>query len=102
MRKKSRIIAVLLACVMMFGAVESACARTWGEWFTETTAGAVIGGLLGTAAVICTGGAALPLVAGGAVLGAAVGATPEDQRAGVAAGAVTGVAIDAMRQAPHH
>ena len=96
MLKKSKVVALLVVCVMMFAVVEPACARTWGEWFAETAAGSVVGGLLGAAAVFVTGGAALPLVVGGAVAGAAVGATPEDQRAGVLAGAVTGVATGAM------
>ena len=83
MLKKSRIIAVLLACVMMFGVVQPTFAknsRTWEEVGEEATDwgmwGAVIGG---TIAVIATGGAALPLVIGagaaGAVAGAGIGAT---------------------------
>ena len=90
MLKKSKIIAVLIMCVMMFALVEPACARTWGEWFTETAIGGVGGAVLGGVAVVVTGGAALPLVAGGAALGAIVGATPEKDRPGVVSGTAAG------------
>ena len=91
MLKKSKVVALLAVCVMMFAAVEPACARTWGEWFAETAVGGVAGALLGGAAVVLTGGAALPLVVGGATLGAAVGATPEEHRAEVVTGTIAGM-----------
>ncbi len=88
----------------MFAVVEPACARSWSEFFGETTAGGIIGGLLGAGAVILTGGAALPLVAGGAALGAAVGATPEDKRPEVITGTIAGgaaaVIVDGMKHTP--
>ena len=96
MLKKSRIIAALTVCVMMFAVVEPACARTWGEFFADTVGGGVIGGILGAAAVVVTGGAALPLVVGGAVLGASVGATPEEKRGGLIIGTAAGVAGSAI------
>ena len=97
MSKKIRRIAVLSLCVVMFAAVQPACARTWGEFFGETIGGGIIGGALGAAAVIVTGGAALPLVVGGAALGAVTGATPEEDRAVVGATAGTLLAIGASR-----
>ncbi len=96
MLKKSKVVALLVVCVMMFAVVEPACARTWGEFFGETAVGGIIGGLLGVGAVIVTGGAALPLVVGGATIGAAVGATPEDQRAGVIGGTGAGIGATMM------
>lgn len=96
MLKKSKVVALLVVCMMMFAVVEPACARTWGEWFTETAVGGVAGALLGGAAVVLTGGAALPLVVGGAALGAAVGATPEDKRTEVVTGTIAGIAGGAM------
>ena len=84
MLKKSRIIAVLSVCVMMFAVVEPACARSWwqvgGDTFVGAETGGVLGGILGGllvgATVVATGGlAALPL-AGAAIGGAAAtGAT---------------------------
>ena len=88
MLKKSRIIAVLLACVMIFGVVETACARTWGEWFAETAAGGVIGAVVGGGIVLLTGGAALPVVAGCAAVGVAAGAADEDTRPVIVGGAI--------------
>lgn len=92
MLKKSRIIAVLSVCVMVFAVVEPACARTWGEFFAETVGGGVVGGLLGAAAVVVTGGAALPLIVGGAALGASVGATPEEKRGELITSTAAGLA----------
>ncbi|MBQ3447657.1 MAG: hypothetical protein IJG37_08450 [Synergistaceae bacterium] len=96
MMKKSKVVALLVVCVMMFAAVEPACARTWGEFFSETVGGSVIGGVLGAAAVVVTGGATLPLVVGGAALGAAVGATPEEHRTEVVTGTIAGMAGGAI------
>ena len=98
MLKKSKVVALLVVCVMMFAVVEPALARTWGEWFTDTALGSVAGAVLGGAAVVLTGGAALPLVVGGAAVGAAIGATPEDQRASVVTGTIAGVAAGSMIQ----
>lgn len=76
MLKKSKVVALLAMCVMMFAVVEPACARTWGEFFGQT----VLGGVVGAAAVVLTGGTALPFVLGGAAVGAGVGALPEKER----------------------
>lgn len=76
MLKKSKVVALLVVCMMMFAVVEPACARTWGEFFGQT----VLGGVMGAAAVVLTGGAALPLVIGGAAVGTVVGALPEKER----------------------
>ena len=35
MLKKSKVVALLAVCVMMFAVVEPACAETWGEWFSN-------------------------------------------------------------------
>ena len=100
MLKKSRIIAALTVCIMMFAVVEPALAW-WGE---DTAYGGAVGGVTGGfwggvigaaiagAAVIATGGlAAIPL-AGAAIGGAALtGATY-----GAAGGAVTGAVVGAV------
>ena len=90
MSKKMRRIAVLSLCIVMFAAVQPACARTWGDFWAETIGGGILGGVLGAAAVVVTGGAALPLVAGGAAAGALFGAGTEEQRAEM----INGVAED--------
>ena len=101
MLKKSKVVALLVVCMMMFAVVEPACARTWGEFFSDTVGCSVAEALLGGAAVVLTGGAALPLVVGGAALGAAVGATPEEHRAEVitstAAGMAGAVIVEGMK-----
>ena len=76
-------------CVMMFALVEPACARTWGEWLTETVGGGVIGAVVGGGVVVLTGGAALPIVAGCAAMGAAAGAADEKTRPAIVAGELT-------------
>jgi len=35
MLKKSKVVALLAVCVMMFAVVEPACAWSWGEWFSN-------------------------------------------------------------------
>lgn len=93
MLKKSKVVALLVVCVMMFAVVEPACARTWGEAVRDTAVGGVVGGLLGAAAVFFTGGAAIPLIAGAAALGASVGATPMGERVTMVASTVAGAAL---------
>ena len=80
MLKKSKIIAVLSVCVMMFAVVEPAFAknsRTWGEVGEEAKDwgmwGAIIGGVVVVGSIIATGGAALPVYIGAGLGGAAVG-----------------------------
>lgn len=99
MLKKSKVIAVLSVCVMMFAVVQPACAF-WGE---DTLYGGAVGGATGGfwggvicavvvgAAVVATGGLAALPAAGAAIGGAAVtGAT-----VGGAGGAVVGAGIGA-------
>ena len=100
MLRKSRVIAMLSVCVMMFAVVQPAFAW-WGE---DTAYGGVVGGATGGfwggvigaviagAAVVATGGlAAIPL-AGAAIGGAALtGATY-----GAAGGAVVGAGVGAI------
>lgn len=99
MLKKSKVVALLVICVMMFAAVEPALARTWGEAVRDTAVGGVVGGLLGAAAVFFTGGAVIPFIAGAAVLGASVGATPIGERVTMVASTVAGVAVTVLVQA---
>ena len=73
-------IAVLMACVMMFSIVEPACARTWGEFFAESAVGGVIGGVIGAASFFIVGEGAVVVALAGAVLGALIGAATEDAR----------------------
>ena len=73
MLKKSKVVALLVVCVMMFAVVEPALARTWGEAVRDTAVGGVVGGLLGAAAVFFTGGLALPIIGGAAIVGASIG-----------------------------
>ncbi len=93
MLKKSKIVALLVVCVMMFAVVEPALARTWGEAVRDTAVGGVVGGLLGAAAVFFTGGLALPIIGGAAIVGASIGATPVGERVTAVAGHVAGAAI---------
>ena len=96
MLKKSKVIALLVVCVMTFAVVQPAFAeRTWGEVGQDTAAGAVTGGywggLIGAAiagaAVIATGGlAAIPL-AGAAIGSAALTGAAVGGGAGAVAGA---------------
>lgn len=92
MMRKSKVIALLVVCVMMFAAVEPALAW-WGEDTAYGTAvggatgglwGAIIGAVAVGAGVVATGGlAAIPLAIGaiggaaatGAALGGGIGAT---------------------------
>lgn len=85
--RRSKLVALLMVCVMSFAVVQPAFAeRTWGEVGKDTAAGAATGGFWGGligaaiagAAVIATGGlAAIPLagaaIGGAALTGAAVG-----------------------------
>lgn len=100
MLKKSKVIAVLSVCVMMFAVVQPACAF-WGEdtlyggavgGATGGFWGAVIGAVVVGAGVVATGGlAAIPLAAG-AIGGAALtGAT-----IGGAGGAAVGAGVGAV------
>ena len=102
MLKKSKVVALLVVCVMMFAAVEPALA-----WWGEDTAygpavgsatggfwGALIGAVAVGAGVVATGGwAAIPLalgaIGGGAATGAAIGGGT-----GAATGAVIGAVTD--------
>ena len=99
MLKKSKVVALLVVCVMMFAVVEPALARTWGEAVRDTAVGGVVGGLLGAAAVFFTGGAAIPFIAGAAVLGASVGATPIGERVTMITGTVASVAVTVLATA---
>ena len=98
--KKSKVVALLAVCVMMFGVVEPSFARTWGEVGQDTAEGAVVagaaGGVLGAvggailmgAAVFLSGGAllpALPVIGGVALTGATYGSA-----AGAIGGAMAG------------
>ena len=97
MLKKSKVIAMLSVCVMMFGVVQPAFAeRSWGQVGEDTAyggfMGAGTGGLFGAllvgVAVVATGGlAALPLAGGAIAAGATAGATY-----GAAGGAIVGAA----------
>ena len=86
MLKKSKVIAVLSVCVMMFAVVQPAFAeRSWedvGEGAAKGGAlGAIVGGALAGLVVLATGGAAAPLipfVVGGAAVGAGAAAVNED------------------------
>ena len=97
MLKKPKVVALLVVCVMMFAAVEPACAWDWG--------GSIFGGIVGAAAgaaVVLTGGLALPLVpvvAGGAMLGASVGGVDEDPKSGVVAGTGAGLGATILYEA---
>lgn len=84
--KHSKFIAMLVLSVMLFGFVQPVFARTWGEFFTETAAGMVVGGIAGGALVFFTGGAAIPFIVGGVAAGGAIGAAPEEKRVEVAIG----------------
>ena len=102
MLKKSKVIALLVICVMMFASVEPALAW-WGEDTAYGTAvggatggfwGAVIGAVAAGAAVIATGGlAAIPL-AGAAIGGAALTGATYGAVSGAATGAVVGAVSD--------
>lgn len=102
MLKKSKLVALLVVCVMMFGVVEPALAW-WGEDTAYGTAvggatggfwGAVIGAAVAGAAVIATGGlAAIPL-AGAAIGGAALTGATYGAVGGAATGAVVGAVSD--------
>ena len=100
MLKKSKVIALLVVCVMMFAVVEPACAWDWGGSLVGSIAGAIVGG----AAVVFTGGAALPFVVGGAMAGAAVGGADQDPKsqagAGIAGGVGAAMMYDAYKNAP--
>lgn len=102
MLKKSKIVALLVVCVMMFAVVEPALAW-WGEDTAYGTAvggatggfwGAVIGAVAAGAAVVATGGlAAIPL-AGAAIGGAALTGATYGAVGGAATGAVVGAVTD--------
>lgn len=85
--KRSKFIAVLMVGIMMFGVVQPACARTWGEVGEEAKDwgmwGALVGGVFFVGSIIATGGAALPVYIGAGLTGAAVGGG-----IGAAAGAI--------------
>ena len=93
MLRKSRIIAVLSVCVMMFAVVEPAFAWSWRDSFLGTAVGTVIGG----AAVFFTGGAALPIIAGSAAIGACVGGVEDKEQ--LVSGAVVGTAVSILGMA---
>lgn len=98
MLKKSRSIAVLLVCVVMFGVVEPACAWDWGGSFW----GGAIGATLAGAVVVCTGGLALPLVpvvGGGAMIGAAIGGADDDPKSQAVAGTGAGLGSTILYEA---
>ena len=91
MLKKSRIIAVLSVCVMMFAVVEPAfAARSWEDVGNDASYGAfnggVLGGILGGIIGFCVGGPA------GAWAGAEAG-----MYIGGGTGMVAGAAIDSGR-----
>ena len=90
MLKKSKVIAVLSVCVMMFAVVQPALARSWEQVGEDTVVGAgtggamvgILAGLFAGAVVVATGGlAALPMA------GAAIG---EIAATGAACGAIGG------------
>lgn len=98
MLKKSKVVALLVVCVMMFVVVEPACAWDWGG----SIFGGIVGGAIAGAAVVMTGGLALPLVpvvAGGAMVGASVGGVDEDPKSGVVAGAGAGLGATILYEA---
>lgn len=81
MLKKSKVVALLVVCMMMFAAVEPALA--WGNRTGSqagdaavygTGAGAAAAGLAAAALIFFTGGLATPIVIGAAAAGAAGGA----------------------------
>ena len=80
MLKKSRSIAVLLVCVVMFGVIEPAFAwgnRTGSQAGDAAAYGACAGVAAGVAAgllIFCTGGLAAPVVIGAAAVAGAAGA----------------------------
>ena len=80
MLKKSRSIAVLLVCVVMFGVVQPAFAwgnRTGSQAGDAAAYGACAGVAAGVAAgllIFCTGGLAAPVVIGAAAVAGAAGA----------------------------
>lgn len=91
MLKKSKVIAVLVVSVMMFAVASPACAWNW--W------GSIVGCAIGAGAgafVVLTGGLAAPLipvVAGGAMIGASVGGADEDPKSNVVAGTGAGLGV---------
>lgn len=98
MLKKSKIIAVLSVCVMMFAVVQPACAF-WGEdtlyggavgGATGGFWGAVIGAVAAGAAVVATGGLAAIPIAAGAIGGAALTGAAVGGAGGAAVGAGVG------------
>ena len=95
MLKKSKVVALLAVCVMMFAVVEPALAWNWGGSIVGGIAGAILGG----AAVVFTGGAARPFVVGGAMMGASVGGADNDPKSGVVGGAGAGLGAQMMYEA---
>ncbi|MBR1438263.1 MAG: hypothetical protein IJ587_06965 [Synergistaceae bacterium] len=87
MLKKSKVIALLVVCVMMFAVAQPAFAWSWTDSFWGTVAGTVIGG----AAVFFTGGAALPIIGGGSAIGALVGGVEDKEQ--LVSGAAMGLLI---------
>ncbi len=102
MLKKSKVIALLVVCVMMFAVVEPALAW-WGE---DTAYGGAVGGATGglcgglvwaacaTIAVIASGGLAAVPLAGAAIGGAALTGATIGGGTGAVVGAGIGAATD--------
>ena len=94
MMRKSKVVALLAVCVMMFAAVEPALARTadepertWGAIIRDT----VVGGVVGAVAGIFIAG--LPGAGLLGVVGAAIGATPVGERVTMITGSIVGFAL---------
>ncbi|MBQ6773660.1 MAG: hypothetical protein IJP48_06300 [Synergistaceae bacterium] len=71
--KRSKIVTVIVICALCMSSVQPVFARTWGEFFTDTGTGAVLGVAAGGALAFFTGGAAIPFIVGGVAAGSAYG-----------------------------
>lgn len=98
MLKKSKVVALLVVCVMMFAVVEPACARSWEQVGEDTAYGSVMGGSMGAivgaflvgAAVVATGGWAALIPAAAAIGGSAVTGAGYGAAGGAILGALGG------------
>ena len=91
MLKKSKVVALLAVCVMMFAAVEPALA--WGNRTGSQTGDAVAYGA-GTGAVAAIGAAALIFFTGGLATPLVIGAAAAATAAGAAGGAYYGYNVE--------
>ena len=79
-RSSSKLIAMVVMCALVLSLAQPVFARTWGEFFTDTGTGALIGVIGGGALAFFTGGAAIPLLIGGAAAGSAYGMADENTK----------------------